>query len=200
MPFLSLLPPSFPLFPLVLSFLRSVPHRSVPLPFAPFRWKHLGLEDVIIEKHLFACGSSLVSLFVFCSAPLHSVPLKTFRNGRCNYWEAPLCMWVLFLRSVPLRTALIRSVPLPFAPFRWKHLGLEDVIIEKHLFACWSSLVSLFVFSSAPLHSVPLKTFRNGRCNYWEAPLCMWVLHRHLSYIDSVLLWNFGHNHGKWKT
>jgi len=47
--------------------------------------KHLGLEDVIIEKHLFACGSSLVSLFVFSSAPLHSVPLKTFRNGRCNY-------------------------------------------------------------------------------------------------------------------
>jgi hypothetical protein len=102
---------------------------------------------------------------------------------------------------------LFRSAPLWSAPFRSplllsveKHLGLEDVIIEKHLFACGSSLVSLFVFSSAPLHSVPLKTFRNGRCNYWEAPLCMWVLHRHLSYIDSVLLWNFGHNHGKWKT
>ena len=132
MPFLSLLPPSFPLFPLslfsFLSFLRSVPHRSIPLPFAPFRWKHLGLEDVIIEKHLFACWSSLVSLFVFCSAPLHSVPLKTFRNGRYNYWEAPLCMWVLFLRSVPLRTALIRSVPLPFAPFCWKHFGVEHVM------------------------------------------------------------------------
>ena len=141
MPFLSLLPPSFPLFPLslfsFLSFLRSVPHRSVPLPFAPFRWKHLGLEDVIIEKHLFACGSSLVSLFVFCSAPLHSVPLKTFRNGRCNYWEAPLCMWVLFLRSVPLRTALIRSVPLPFAPFRWKTFGTWRCNYWETPFCMW---------------------------------------------------------------
>jgi len=70
----------------------SAPHRSDPLRSAPlcsFPFlsveKHLGLEDVIIEKHLFACGSSLVSLFVFSSAPLHSVPLKTFRNGRCNY-------------------------------------------------------------------------------------------------------------------
>jgi hypothetical protein len=47
--------------------------------------KHLGLEDVIIEKHLFACGSSLVSLFVFCSAPHRSDPLRS----------APLCSFPL---------------------------------------------------------------------------------------------------------
>jgi hypothetical protein len=128
--------------------LRTALIHSVPLPFAPFRWKHFGVEHVIIEMHLYACGASLVSRFAFCSAPhrsdplrsapLCSFPLKTFWSWTCNYWDAPLCMWGLPCISF---CVLFCSVPLPFAPFHWKHFGVEDVIIERHLYACGSIIL-----------------------------------------------------------